>query len=235
MRPTPAVTQEIASKYDIRHMDGCRAANRDENRGWIGFRCQCDFFERVAEHLDEIDMVSAKEKAQALIDDGYYQTSRKYRHLAKIRDAIAGNLRLGYHPDNEEESIEVPAAVFDAFKKLGGSSFSSRAELQRLRRRGEGPLCVDIAFRVPVPSIVWVNKLFDEIKKLWPMSHFLSAQPFRPDVYCTSCQTFWKRSELGPVREKSFVMDPNRPPLGSCPECGANCDVIDPVGADVLR
>lgn len=104
----PSTIAEIAGKYDLRHSDKCRDANRRQ----FPFTCRCTFFEEVSDYLPELaeDPSAAKAEARRLYGEGYRQVSRKYRALAKL------DLSKKYFDDATR--IEVSPTVFTAFREI---------------------------------------------------------------------------------------------------------------------
>lgn len=102
----------IASDFDIRHSDACRNAN-PRGRGRT-YRCRCDFFERVGEHLeapDPAELSAAQAEAKRLHDAGYQQTSRKYSRVARL---VGGSW---------EGEVEVSEAVLHELRKLAKAAW----------------------------------------------------------------------------------------------------------------
>jgi hypothetical protein len=116
--------------------------------------------------LVEVPGATPQERAQWLISNGWYQTSRKYRMLCRLPEGktgvealvdaekstrpwdaekwakglgegSAGDHFLRCHATSKDGlSTEVDQATFDAFRKLGGDTYAS-AHYRRARERKE--------------------------------------------------------------------------------------------------
>ena len=178
----------LASEHEIRHSESCREANRKR----YPFVCACDFFDRVHEaFLDEggtdADLAAsaegAREEAQRLIDQGFYQRSRKYRRLVRPLDPEPGNFHIHDYWRGEGETIEVGQNVWDAFRQLGGGTWSPWKELARLQRvTPDKALYADLTYRVPLPPGADAAKLFDSVKVIWPEARLLQVCAVRDDL-----------------------------------------------------
>lgn len=95
--------------------------------------------------------------ARQLVEDGWYQTSRRHRHVARLPDGmtgvealaraerfsnlpfrctdedIAGEAYLSRHAAHELNRCELDIPTFAAFKKVGGDRYQHRN--RNLRRR----------------------------------------------------------------------------------------------------
>lgn len=199
-----ALVQQIASAHGLRHTLDCRDANP---RGSGGFVCRCDFFDRVRALREEraITDTGAKIVAQRLLDEGFYQTSRKYCGVAKLPAPEPGNL-LRTREHSRGEHRELPPEVFSAFRALGGGPYWPERELERLRRLG---LCadVDLTFRVPTPAGFDVGAVFSEVGRDWPEATFRGAvaHPAATADYLTFA-TDYTEFEMRALRELGNVL-----------------------------
>ena len=106
-------------------------------------------------------------EAHRLLDKGYVQRSRRYRHLSRALDD-------GLHPTHFRElDREVTIDVFAAFRKLGGNCYNEvagltlDATLQRLR-----------AYEGAKALLRWLNREFDDgfTPTMKPMPDFPSSK-----------------------------------------------------------
>ena len=172
----PCEIQDLAHRHEIKHSQVCRLFNR----GLCSFTCQCTFFDEVRKAFEEEGGESiheaAKLEAQDLIARGFYQTSGKYRGVARLPDPVAGNLFFEAAWTDAGEHRTLTPAVFAAFKALGGGPFCAATELARLHAQAGRGIYADLTFRVALPSGADPEKLFDSIKSLWPDSELRNVE-----------------------------------------------------------
>lgn len=108
-----ATIGRIAHENDIRHSDACRDANPRGGGGGRVYRCCCDFFEQVAEHVEAplANAVTAQDEAESLFAVGYKQISRKYARVARL---VSGSW---------EDGREVSEAVLVQLRRLHRTAF----------------------------------------------------------------------------------------------------------------